>query len=144
MNEIENTQPEFIYHLVLKKEFFSQIRDNTYLPLRFNEDGFIHCTAGEDMTVLVANDYFSKAVDLLVLKINVKRILTKVLFEKPFPIQGGGISHLKSDVLFPHIYGFLNLDSIEGISIMTKINYVFHFPKSFKTQAQFIEGNRWT
>jgi uncharacterized protein (DUF952 family) len=144
MSETENKQTVFIYHLVLRAEFLSQIRDNSYKPLRFSEDGFIHCTEGEDMTVLVANDYFSKANDLLILKINLKKIQAKVLFEKPIPIQGGGNSHLKKDVLFPHIYGSLNLDSIEGIGTMPKINYVFHFPKSFMTQSQFIEGNRWT
>jgi uncharacterized protein (DUF952 family) len=135
--------PEFIYHLVLKSDFFSCIQGNLYTPLRFAEDGFIHCTAGEDLTVLVANDYFSNISELLALKIRLKKIMAKVLFEAPIPIAGGGDSHLKTETLFPHIYGSLNLDSVEGISKLPKINYVFHFPKQFITLTQYIEGNPW-
>lgn len=132
--------PEFIYHLVLKFDFLQQIHGNTYTPSRFSEDGFIHCTDGEDLTVLVANDYFSKATELLVLKIRLNKIMAKVVFEKPLPIAGGGKSHLQNENLFPHIYGSLNLDAVEGIAKLPKINYVFHFPKEFYSYLQFKEG----
>ena len=139
MNE-SSTTPEFIYHLVTKFEFQTQVRDNAYIPVRYSEDGFIHCTGGEDLTILVANDYFSKEPDVLVLKISLKKLMAKVVFEKPAPISGGGNSHLIQKTFFPHIYGALNLDSIDGIAKMPRINYVFHFPKEFYSYTQFKEG----
>lgn len=140
MNEISTTTPEFIFHLVKRLEFLTQVVDNSYTPLRFKQDGFIHCTNGEDLTVLVANDYFPNETDLLVLKIRFSKIKSKVLFETKVPNPGGKDSPLKKNALFPHIYGFLNLDSIEGIARLPKINYVFHFPKEFYSYSQFKEG----
>ncbi|HMV45921.1 MAG TPA: DUF952 domain-containing protein [Leptospiraceae bacterium] len=142
MSETEEL-PEYIYHLVLKNEFIPLVRDNYYLPLRFQQDKFIHCTQGEDLTIIVANDYFSGITDLLVLKIRLKAIHSPVTFEKPIPIPGGKKNHLIEGVLFPHIYGPLNLDAIEGIGILPKINYVFHFPKKFISYTQLKEGKLW-
>lgn len=136
--------PEYIYHLVLRNEFISLIKDNYYLPLRFADDNFIHCTAGEDLTIIVANDYFSGISDLLLLKLRLEKIKSKVIFEKPIPIPGGKKNHLIDGVLFPHIYGPLNIDAIEGIGKVPKINYVFHFPKKFISYNQFKEGMLWS
>ena len=106
MKEAETTPPEFIYHLVLKSEFLMQIQDNIYIPLRFSEDKFIHCTGEEDMTVLIANDYFSKATELLLLKIRMKAVMAKIVFESPNSPSpnlatgtlAGGNSHLSTAV----------------------------------------------
>ena len=140
MNELSNPNPEFIFHLVPKMDFFTQIQDNIYTPKRFSQDGFIHCTYGEDLTILVANDYFSKELELLILKISLNKVKAKVRFEAPQPIPGGKSYHLQVNSLYPHIYGSLNLDSIEGIAKLPKINYVFHFPKVFKYYSEIKDG----
>ena len=59
MKEHEQNNPDFIYHLVLESEFLNQTRDNMYTPPFFSQEGFIHCTNGEDLTILIANDFFS-------------------------------------------------------------------------------------
>ena len=51
MKEQEQNNPDFIYHLVLESEFLNQTRDNMYTPLFFLQEGFIHCTNGEDLTI---------------------------------------------------------------------------------------------
>ena len=143
MKEPEQNNPEFIYHLVLESEFLIQTRDNMYIPQFFLREGFIHCTNGEDLTILIANDFFSKEKDLLVLKIRLKKVVAKVLFEPPVLMNGKENFPLKQGFLFPHIYGSLNLDSIEGIAKLPKINYVFHFPKQFISFNQYKAGNQW-
>ena len=143
MKEQEQNNPDFIYHLVLESEFLSQTRDNMYTPLFFLQEGFIHCTNGEDLTILIANDFFSKEKDLLVLKIRLKKLMAKVLFESTIPLSGKENSPLKQGSMFPHIYGSLNLDAIEGIAKLPKINYVFHFPKQFISFNQYKAGNLW-
>lgn len=116
MSNADLQTPKFIFHLVPSSEFYRQIKDGSYTPLRFDVDHFIHCTAGEELTMKVARDYFSGARDLLLLRILLSRVRAKVRFEAPAPIPGGGQAHLEGAPFFPHIYGALNLDAIDGIA----------------------------
>jgi len=110
--------PEFIYHLVPGSEFLLQIKDGQYCPRRFEQEGFIHATAGEELTLKVAEDYFAGASGVLLLRIRLSRVAAKVTFEAPAPIPGGGSAHLQNAPLFPHIYGALNLDAIDRIACL--------------------------
>jgi len=103
---------ETIYHLVTKSELRTQAKGDTYLPTRFGQDGFIHCTGDPDTVLAVANDYFSSVEEpVLVLVIETAKVTAAVRFEPPAPVEGSGTSHLEGAQLFPHIYGPLNLCS---------------------------------
>jgi len=115
------TQPHCIYHLVPARIYQAQPVDQPYRPLAFADEGFIHCAAGAEQLVMVANRYFGElAGRLLVLEIELQRLAAPVKFEPPIPPKGSlpaGIIRpaANCDSLFPHIYGPLNREAISNI-----------------------------
>ena len=111
-------QLQSIYHLVPASYYYTQSQDRPYLPEAFVEEGFIHCTAGIEMLVQVANNYFGTlSEELLVLEINPNAITVPLKFEPPIPPtdkskNGKKNSSANEDILFPHIYGPLNREAI--------------------------------
>jgi len=108
-----------IYHIVPAAEFKAGTVGNSYTPTRFAQDGFVHCTAGKETSLLVAKDYYSAflaadADPLLVLQIDTTKLVHELKFEAPAPIAGGGSEHLANATLFPHIYGVVNVDAVVG------------------------------
>jgi uncharacterized protein (DUF952 family) len=127
-----------IYHLVTKSEFGAQVKGNTYTPARFAQDGFIHCTGEPETLLAVANDYFSSVEEpVLVLVIETIKLTTEVRFEPPAPIEGGSTSHLEETLLFPHIYGPLNLDAVTEIGMLQKSGGVYQWPDHFTTPKEW-------
>lgn len=126
-----------IYHLVTESEFRTQAKGNEYVPARFDQDGFIHCTGEPDTLLAVANDYFSSVEEpILVLVIETANLTTEVRFEPPAPIEGSGTSHLKEAQLFPHIYGPLNLDAVTEIGVLRKNDGAYQWPDRFTTKER--------
>ena len=122
-----------IYHLVTQSDFQALSQNNVYIPALFEQDGFIHCTVEPDTLLAVANDYFSAVTGpVLVLVIDLQRVEAEVKFEPPTPIAGGGESHLRESLLFPHIYGPLNLDAVVNVGSLEKKNGQFFWPKDFQ------------
>lgn len=127
-----------IYHLVAESEFRAQAKGNAYLPTRFEQDGFIHCTGDPDTLLAVANDYFSGTEDpVLVLVIETAMLAAEVRFEPPAPIEGSGTSHLEEALLFPHIYGPLNLDTVTEIGVLRKSDGAYQWPDHFTTLKEW-------
>lgn len=129
---------ETIYHLVTGSEFRKQVKGDTYLPARFDQDGFIHCTGERDTLLAVANDYFSGVEEpILVLVIETARLTAEVRFEPPAPVEGSGTSHLEGAQLFPHIYGPLNLDAVTGIGLLRRGDGAYQWPGRFMTTNEW-------
>ena len=111
-------QSQSIYHLVPASYYRAQPPDRPYQPETFTQEGFIHCTAGTEMLVRVANIYFNTLPEaLLVLEINPDDLASPLEFEPPItpvnqPPNRGGVSSSNGNVLFPHIYGPLNREAI--------------------------------
>jgi uncharacterized protein (DUF952 family) len=127
-----------IYHLVTGSEFRKQVKGDMYLPARFDQDGFIHCTGEPDTLLAVANDYFSGVEEpVLVLVIETARLAAEVRFEPPAPVGGSGTSHLERDLLFPHIYGPLNLDAVTGIGLLRRGDGAYQWPDRFMTTKEW-------
>lgn len=103
-----------IYHLVPAAVYQAEPFDRPYEPATLAEEGFIHCTAGLELLVQVANDYYATlAGELLVLEIDPGRLTAPLKFEPPLPPGSAArvpVEH--RDRLFPHIYGPLNRDAI--------------------------------
>jgi uncharacterized protein (DUF952 family) len=127
-----------IYHLVTESEFRAQVKGNEYVPPRFNQDGFIHCTGEPDTLLAVANDYFSSVEEpVLVLVIETAKLTAEVRFEPPAPIEGSGTSHLEGAQLFPHIYGPLNMDAVTEIGVLRKSDGAYQWSSRSTTPKEW-------
>lgn len=111
-------QSQPIYHLVPASYYHAQPQERPYQPETFVQEGFIHCTAGTEMLVQVANNYFNTLPEeLVVLEIKPENLAVPLKFEPPIPPAGQSVSGQKTDsenreILFPHIYGPLNREAI--------------------------------
>ncbi len=120
----------YIYHLVSEEEFKNLLKDGYYLPLRFENDGFIHCSS-ENSVISVAEAYYSKIMDLILLKLDKNKIESVVKYEDPAPVEGTGNKHIQNSVKFPHIYGPLNQSAICGIGKMINSDGKYKWPNEF-------------
>lgn len=101
-----------IFHLAPAAYYHAQPIDQPYLPATFAAEGFIHCTAGTDLLLEIANTFFAGlADDLLALEIDPQQLTSPLKFEPPIPPPGTPPGPA-ADLLFPHIYGPLNRPAI--------------------------------
>ena len=100
-----------IFHIISRKDWESAQKHGVYSPESLNKEGFIHCSH-TDQIVDVANSFYKGQADLLLLRIYEPSVTPEVKHEPPLEAPMSGL-------LFPHIYGDLNLDSV---------NRVFEFP----------------
>lgn len=107
-----------IYHLTPASYYQRQPLDQPYQTPTLAEEGFIHCTAGVEKLVEIANTYFADLRDeLLALEIDPARLTAPLRFEPPIapahtttsPAQRAAAER---DTLFPHIYGPLDRQAI--------------------------------
>lgn len=88
------------YHLVPAEIWESQMFEKSYLPERFAEEGFIHCTDTIEELVAVGNRYYRPDPrPFLVLAIDCDLVAADIVYED-------------SRQIFPHIYGPLNTDAV--------------------------------
>ena len=104
-----------IYHLVPQSYYQSQPDNQPYRPETFAQEGFIHCTAGAEMLIEIANTYYRSLTEpLLVLEVDSQQLMALLKFEPPIhpTNQVPTKDEPTSDLLFPHIYGPLNREAI--------------------------------
>lgn len=93
-----------IYHLAPAARWESWPNDTPYLPAEYQADGFIHCTAGDELMLNVANTFYRSASGRFVLLvIAADRLTSPLVWEQPG-------DHLAP--LFPHIYGPIDAAAI--------------------------------
>ncbi|MCK5672113.1 MAG: DUF952 domain-containing protein [Spirochaetales bacterium] len=120
-----NIQTEIIYHIVSSSDFKKNVIGYMYAPGSLLRNGYIHCASGEKITLLVAEDSFSKIEEsIYIIKIIVNAVLVPVRFEESPQLGSVGI-------IFPHIYGSLNLDAVEGIGFLSRSGSKFLWPDTF-------------
>jgi uncharacterized protein (DUF952 family) len=89
-------------HLTPREVWDRQKDGKTYVPEAFAQDGFIHCTDGDENLLEVANHFYrSDPREFVVLTLAVDHITAEVKYE-----EAGRI--------YPHIYGPLNVDAVIG------------------------------
>ncbi len=119
-----SSQP--IYHLTPAGYYNTQPQDQPYRPETFAQEGFIHCTAGTEMLVEVANAFFDTLLEsLLALEIDPQRLTAPLQFESPIPPTGQAPADEETfapdpDLLFPHIYGPLNREAIVDCFVLQR------------------------
>jgi uncharacterized protein (DUF952 family) len=95
---------ELIYHLAPAARWQTWPAGVPYVPAEYEADRFIHCTAGDDLMLKVANRFYRAAPgDFVLLAIDPARLSAPVKWEPP--AHPDGAEPAATEPLFPHIYG---------------------------------------
>ena len=110
------------YHITTEKEWSAAQKSGVYLPAAYEKDGFIHCSKREQV-LNTARRFYAGQSGLVLLKIDTKNLSSRFVEE-----------NLEGDpVLFPHIYGPLNLSAVVATApFVESSNQEFHFPESLE------------
>ncbi len=101
------------HHLAPASEYRALPVGAAYLPARFDDEGFIHCTFELDVLLTIANQFYRQTPgEFLVLVIDPARLTSDLKYELPSPAPDGGPL---AGRLFPHIYGPLNAEAVVGV-----------------------------
>jgi uncharacterized protein (DUF952 family) len=141
-----------ILHLISKADYDAwqaQPAGEPLKPASLAREGFIHCTAGDDLMLTVANLFYkAQPGDFLVLEIDESKVAAPVKWEAPAPPAPAGEGGVKAETAamppeakaefgsaaaepaapdeaapalsFPHIYGPLNRDAVTGMRALTR------------------------
>jgi uncharacterized protein (DUF952 family) len=101
------SEERIIYHIAPAEYYDQQPTDQAYRPPRFEEEGFIHCTKGDERVLLVANTVYRKTPGKFwLLVIDERQVKAEIRYE------------IVGEILFPHIHGPLNRDAIVRVQEM--------------------------
>lgn len=103
-----------IYHLAPAARWRGWPDEQPYLPAEFDADGFIHCTAGADLMLRVANRFYREAPgDFVVLEIDPAKLTSPLRWEDPSDPLPSGEPALAPE--FPHIYGPIDRAAVVAV-----------------------------
>ena len=94
-----------IFHIVGREEWLNAKKKGSYHPESLEKEGFIHCSKA-DQLLGVANSFYKGIDHLIILRIDTSLIKIEIKMEPPLEAP-------MSSILFPHLYGELNLDCVE-------------------------------
>ena len=101
-----------IFHIVPLDDWFADA-DRAYAPHSLAEEGFVHCSPDEATTLAVATAFYAEAPSPLVaLLIDEHKLDVMVRWEAADPGPPPGVP---AETLFPHVYGRINRDAVEGM-----------------------------
>ena len=101
-----------IYHLAPAARWHTWPAAQPYLPAEYADDGFIHCTAGDDLMLEVANRFYREVPgDFVLLVIDTARLTAPLRWEAAAHPHGAA-DQGPAAPLFPHIYGPIDRESI--------------------------------
>ncbi len=127
-----------IYHIVDEASFLSCSDGRAYLPSDFAASGFVHC-ALEGSVLPVANDYYGGvAGTLLLLRIDPDRLKSETRYEAADPSAAAGTSHLATSAVFPHVYGPIDLEAIDGVGALGKGPDGYEWPATFDGVGEYL------
>jgi uncharacterized protein (DUF952 family) len=96
-----------IYHLAPAGRWRAWPAERAYLPAEYDADGFVHCTAGDELMLKVANRFYRDAPgEFVLLEIDPAKLTSPLKWER------------SDDDLapeFPHIYGPIDRAAIVGV-----------------------------
>jgi uncharacterized protein (DUF952 family) len=101
-----------IFHVVALDNWLA-VPDQPYAPQSFVEEGFIHCSPDEPVTLAVASAFYRDTPDpLMVLLIDEDKLDVMVRWEAASPVPPPGVA---PGTLFPHVYGSISRDAVEDV-----------------------------
>ncbi|MER7493551.1 DUF952 domain-containing protein [Streptomyces pharetrae] len=81
-----------------------------YAPASLDEDGFVHCSPDDRVTLAVADAFYRAASrPLLVLDLDEARLTAPCVWEEAAPVPPPGVPE---GTRFPHVYGPLDRDAV--------------------------------
>ena len=92
-----------IYHITTQEEWDTAVSQGEYQAESLSDDGFIHCSAKEQV-LIPANEMYRWQFGLILLKIESDLVTSKLVYEDCY----------ETGMDFPHIYGPLNIDAVQG------------------------------
>ena len=108
---------QLILHITPADYFRAQEKSGVYVTESLTAEGFIHCTKEPDVMLRVANRFYKNVKgDVLILVVDPRQVKAEVKYEPPAHPEPDPDSSLNS-ILFPHIYGALNLDAVVEIRL---------------------------
>ena len=100
-----------IYHITTGEAWQNAVSHGSYSAPSLTSEGFIHCSAREQV-LAVANAIYAGAHDLLLLCIDESCLEAELVWEAPAHPQADEMTFAGLDERFPHLYGPLNLDAV--------------------------------
>lgn len=108
---------QLILHIAPADHFRAQEKSGVYVTGSLTAEGFIHCTKEPEVMLHVANRFYKNIKgDVLILVIDPRKVKAEVKYEPPAHPEPDPDSPLNS-ILFPHIYGALNLDAVIEVRV---------------------------
>ena len=102
--------PHITLHLCPAAVWNAQRNDDTYLPEAYAQDGFVHCTDGDEELIAVGNRFYQDDPrEFVVLSVDLTANGANWRYEDPGQI-------------FPHIYGPISPAAVIGVRPMLREN----------------------
>ena len=98
-----------IFHITTRQDWDAARAQGRYAPPSLQAEGFVHCSSAAQ-TVPTANSYYTGTQGLVLLCIDEDKTTAAVKYEGPDASQDE-----RTDELFPHLYGPLNLDAVTQV-----------------------------
>jgi uncharacterized protein (DUF952 family) len=96
---------DFIFHIASRASWSAAQKTGLYSADSLPGDGFIHCSK-MDQILRVANNFYTNRHGLVILVIDPSQLKPEIRWE-------AGTD--KTDELFPHVYGPLNLEAVVSV-----------------------------
>lgn len=131
---------EPIYHVARDAELRAGLRGDRYEPPGLAREGFVHCAPGAAV-LAVARDCFA-GVDgtLWLLRLDPERLGAPLRLEAPATRDGWGREHLEQASRFPHLYGPVELDAIDGVGRLAPAPGGFAWPRRWHGLREVLGG----
>ena len=100
-----------IYHITNREAWQDARERGAYRAPSLAADGFIHCSAREQV-LGVANDFYRGRANLLLLCIDERKLAAKLRWDTPIHPNPSASKQTATESAFPHVYGELNLDAV--------------------------------
>jgi uncharacterized protein (DUF952 family) len=97
-----------IIHITTTEEWEKALFEGEYAAPSLQSDGFIHCST-INQTVDTANIFFREQKGLILLCIDEEKLESECKYEDP---SGGGQHDPNVGILFPHVYGPINISAV--------------------------------
>ncbi|MFN8507734.1 MAG: DUF952 domain-containing protein [Dehalococcoidia bacterium] len=103
---------DVILHLAPAERWRTWPAGAAYLPEAYAADGFVHCTAGDELMLAVANRFYGEVPgDFVALTIDPARLTSELRWEA----SGDDLAPL-----FPHVYGPIDADAVLAVRPMVR------------------------
>lgn len=121
-----------LFHLALASEWKAGWSEGRYTPARFAADGFVHCCDDEASTLQVAEAYFSRSTEpVLVVELEESALEVEVKREAPAPPDGKAHAHHEAGRKFPHVYGSLPARAVVRVGPLRREGASWRWPSEW-------------